>query len=93
MPRSLHVAAYDIRDAARLRRALKAVKSYASGGQKSAHECWLAPAETVSLMDDMRGVMDACEDRFALIQLDPRRSVITLGCASVPADPDFYYFG
>lgn len=91
--RSLHLAAYDIRDPARLRRALKAVKRYASGGQRSAHECWLTLQDIHELLGDMREVMDADEDCFGLIPLDPRRGVLTLGRAIKPVDPDFFYFG
>lgn len=93
MPRSLLLAAYDVRDDARLRRILKAVKSYSSGGQKSAHECWLAPSEVRSLLAETSGLLESSEDRFALVPIDPRRGVVTLGCATKPADPDFYYFG
>lgn len=93
MNRGLFLAAYDIRDAARLRHALKAVRSFASGGQKSAHECWLAPADIRALLADMRELMDQDEDSFALIPLDTRRGVVTLGRGLKPADPDFFYFG
>lgn len=91
--RSLFLAAYDIRDHGRLRRALKAVKQYSSGGQKSAYECSLAPNDIRDLFSNMRDVMDLDEDSFGLIPLDPRRRVLTLGRALKPADPDFFYFG
>ncbi len=93
MSRSLFLAAYDIRDPSRLRRALKAVRCFASGGQKSAHECWLDPSDTRELLDSMRDLMDADEDSFVLISLDTRRGVVALGCGLQPADPDFFYFG
>lgn len=43
--RDLYIAAYDISSARRLRAALKLVKGHATGGQKSAYECFLTPAE------------------------------------------------
>lgn len=91
--RSLYLAAYDIRDDNRLRHALKAVRVFASGGQKSAHECWLSPADTGVLMNDMRQLIDADEDSFVLVPLDPRRGAVALGRALKPADPDYFYFG
>lgn len=91
--RTLHLAAYDIREPARLRRALKAVKHYASGGQRSAHECWLSANEIRELLSDMGDAMDLQADSFGLIPLDPRRGVLTLGRALKPVDPDFFYFG
>lgn len=91
--RNLFLAAYDVRDDARLRRILKAVRQYASGGQKSAHECWLATQDVKALLGDLRDLMALDEDSFGLIPLDPRRGVLTLGRALKPADPDFFYFG
>lgn len=91
--RTLFLAAYDVRDEARLRRALKAVMQYFSGGQKSAYECWLSPVDIRALLGDVREVIDPDQDSFGLIPLDPRRGVLTLGRGIKPADPDFFYFG
>ncbi len=91
--RSLFLVAYDVVDHARRRRVLRVVKSFASGGQKSAYECWLTPADIQSLMMQARVCLEASEDQFALIPLDPRRGVFTLGCALQPSDPAFFYFG
>jgi CRISPR-associated protein Cas2 len=93
MARSLYIAAYDIGDENRLRLVLKVVRSYASGGQKSVHECWLEKAEVTALLSAVREAIDLGIDSFALIPLDPRRGVSTLGCAVPPSDPDYYYFG
>lgn len=91
--RTLYIAAYDVADAARLRRALHAVKQYATGGQKSVYECFLTNAERQTLLSDVRNVLDSSEDRFMLLRLDPRCRVHTLGIAVKPADPDFFYVG
>lgn len=93
MPRSLYLAAYDVRSAKRLRHALQVARSFASGGQKSAHECWLEGREKGQLLNELTRVILPDTDRVALIPLDPRRSVITLGRALKPANPNFFYFG
>lgn len=91
--RDLYIAAYDVRSPKRLRAALKLVKAQATGGQKSAYECFLTPAECANLLEDMRGVLDTHEDRFVLVRLDPRARVRTLGVAVAPQDPPFFYHG
>jgi len=91
--RVLHLAAYDISDARRLRLALRVAKNYATGGQKSVFECFLTEGERKRLTEEMLEAIDAKEDRFLLLRLDPRSEVKTLGIAVAPADPDFYYVG
>ena len=93
MARKLYLAAYDVRDPRRLAKALRVVKGYASGGQKSAYECWLTPAEKRMLHLEMANVLDLSADAFSVIPLEPRRPLVTLGVAVEPADPDFFYFG
>ncbi len=44
MARTLYLVAYDVRRPSRLRKALRVLKDYASGGQKSAFECYLSAA-------------------------------------------------
>lgn len=89
--RSLYVAAYDVRDPRRLRRALQLLRRYSSGGQKSVHECFLTDAEKESLLREAGEVMDFREDHFLVVPLDPRSRVRTLGIAVAPSDPPFYY--
>lgn len=91
--RQLFIAAYDISSPARLRAALRVVRGYATGGQKSVFECFLTPSEKASLVAEMKEVIDEDEDRFFLIRLDPRQGILTLGIAEKPVDPDFYYVG
>lgn len=91
MPRKLYLAAYDVREPRRLAAALKVARGFARGGQKSVHECWLSPSERSELIAGMKGVLDLSEDSFALIPLEPRRPMTTLGVAIPPADPKFFY--
>jgi CRISPR-associated protein Cas2 len=91
--RDLYIAAYDICCAKRLRAALKAVKGHATGGQKSAYECFLTPAERRGLLDDLRSIIKAGEDRVLLIRLDPRSRVHTLGIAEAPLESSYFYCG
>lgn len=93
MERSLYLAAYDVSNPTRLARVLKVVRGFASGGQKSAYECWLTTAEWRALHREVARVIDPDQDRFALFPLAPRRPLVTLGVAEPPADPDIFYFG
>lgn len=93
MPRILYLVAYDIRHPRRLARALKVVRAYATGGQKSVHECWLAPGELALLKRDLEAVIDTVEDSVLFVRLDPRLKPRTLGIARMPADPAFFFVG
>ncbi|GIU76153.1 MAG: CRISPR-associated endoribonuclease Cas2 1 [Bryobacteraceae bacterium] len=91
--RSLYLAAYDICDPGRLRKALHVMKQYATGGQKSVFECFLTEAEKQRLIGEMREVIEPREDRFFLIPIEMRSPVRTLGIAVPPEDLPFYYAG
>ncbi len=91
--RSLYIAAYDIRDPGRLRDALRVLRGYSSGGQKSVFECFLTEWEKKALIAEVGSVMDLIEDRFVLMRLDPRCRVRVLGIAVEPIDPEFFYVG
>ncbi|MEA3274004.1 MAG: CRISPR-associated endonuclease Cas2 [Pseudomonadota bacterium] len=91
--RVLYIAAYDVSDSGRLRDALKVLKGYASGRQKSVFECFLNAAECSRLLAQIRDVIDTDEDRFFLVRLDPRAKVRTLGKAVKPMDPPWFYVG
>lgn len=91
--RDLHLACYDVAEPRRLTAALKLARRYATGGQKSAHELFLTPAERDKLVADMRALLDLSTDRFLMLRLDPRSRVHTLGKAVQPADPDYFYVG
>jgi len=91
--RILFVAAYDVRDERRLRHALRVLKDYATGGQKSVFECWLSARERGELYHRVRAVLDSGEDRFTLIRLEPRGKTRTLGTAQAPRDRGYFYLG
>lgn len=93
MPRTLYLVAYDIAHPRRLVRALAVVRAYATGGQKSVHECWLAPEELASLRQELAAVIDPDEDKVLFVRLDPRLKPRTLGIARPPADPAFFFVG
>jgi CRISPR-associated protein Cas2 len=91
MERRLYLAAYDVTHPRRLKAALDLVKGYATGGQKSAYECWLSEGEKSGLLHDMALILEEEKDRFLLIGLDPRARVYTLGTAEKPADVTLFY--
>jgi CRISPR-associated protein Cas2 len=91
MHRHLFIVAYDIASAKRRRRALKAVKGHAIGGQKSLYECWLSAAELQLAMAALRELIDAEDDRVIFVRLDPRAAIHTLGVAVKPQDGEFFY--
>ena len=93
MQRILYLVAYDIAHPRRLARALQIVRAYATGGQKSVHECWLLPGELAGLRQDLEVVIDPKEDSVLFIRLDPRLKPKTLGIARMPADPAFFFVG
>ena len=89
----MYLAAYDISEPKRLRKALKVLKGFSTGGQKSVFECPLAPVEIDVLLKKVKKVINREEDRFFLIHLEPRSKVRTLGIAQVVGDPAFFYVG
>ncbi|MDG4594799.1 MAG: CRISPR-associated endonuclease Cas2 [Candidatus Contendobacter sp.] len=91
--RDLYLAAYDVTDADRLQAALRVLKGYACGGQKSVFECFLTARERRALLDEVRGVLDTREDRFLLLPLPDAKNIRGLGIAVRPSDPAFYYVG
>lgn len=90
--RDFFIAAYDVRDPKRLRRAREVMKGWSTGGQKSVFECFLTPAESGEMVAELRAVLER-EDRYLMVRLDPRPAVLTLGIAVAPEDPPFYYVG
>ena len=93
MPRVLYLAAYDVPSPRRLAAALKILRAYATGGQKSVHEIYLTVAERSALIEDMSALLDLDTDRFLLLRLDPRSQVLTKGQGTAPSDPDYFYVG
>lgn len=91
--RDLYLAAYDVADDRRLTKALHAVRTYATGGQKSVHEVFLTAAEKGELLRGIAGILDHAEDRFFLLRLDPRAKCHTLGVGTPPVDATYFYVG
>lgn len=91
--RRLFIAAYDISDAGRLRKALRVLKGYSTGGQRSVFECFLTPVERQRLCREIDAVIDPGGDSFILVPVDERIAVHTLGIAVPPEDPSFFYAG
>lgn len=89
--RDFFLAAYDVADRRRLAAALQLVRGYATGGQKSVHECFLSSGERNNLMHDMSQLLEEDSDHFLLLRLDPRARIHTLGRAIASADPDYFY--
>lgn len=91
--RQLYLAAYDISNNSRLRKALFVLRTYASGGQKSVFECYLTNTEKAQLLANITDVINPDEDRFILLKLAGAKQVRTLGKAVVPQDGSFFYVG
>ena len=91
--RAPYLAAYDIASPRRLRSALRVLKGYAAGRQKSVFECFLTPAEVQQLLDEIGEIIEERKDRFFLIRLQPGQPIHTLGIGVPMADPDWFYIG
>lgn len=72
MGRRRYILAYDIRDAARLRRVHDIAKGYGFGLQYSVFVCDLDAVEKISLRTDLGQVLHLAEDSVVLVDLgDP----------------------
>ncbi len=91
--RTLYIAAYDVASPKRLRAALRVLKDYASGRQKSVFECFLTRAERQELLIRMQDLLDPEQDRFVLVRLDPRGKIRARGKAVIAKDPPWFYIG
>jgi CRISPR-associated protein Cas2 len=93
MSRRLYLVAYDVHSPRRLRHILLVLKDYASGGQKSAFECYLSAAEKSELIQRAEQLLDMDKDSFLLMPLMGRDAVDVLGRAIVPVDELYTYLG
>ncbi len=91
--RLLYVASYDIAKPNRRRRVHSLVKRYATGGQKSAYECFLTHEERSELSKTCISLIDPAEDRFALLPVEMKSAPIVSGIAVLPTNPTFFYIG
>jgi len=90
--RHLYLATYDIRSNRLRTAALKMLRGYATGGQKSVLEIWLTVTEKREVLDQMPHLLEE-HDRFCLMRLDPRSRSHMLGTAETLADPAYFYVG
>jgi len=65
---------------------------YATGGQKSAFECFLTEAERRDLALQLQVTLDLSEDRAHVVRLR-RNCASGPGVAVPPQDPVFFYVG
>jgi CRISPR-associated protein Cas2 len=77
--RNLVIAAYDVASRRRIKRALKHCTAYASGGQKSVHECWVTSAEKSALARGLGKICGADADRWLIVDLGAKPRVLALG--------------
>lgn len=91
--RQLFLAAYDVREANRLQKALHVLRDYTCGGQKSVFECYLTPFEKQRLIKRVLSVLDDSEDFFLIVPLRQSAPVKAIGTASAPVDANFLYIG
>jgi CRISPR-associated protein Cas2 len=77
--RRLVIAAYDIASQRRLKRALKHCTAFASGGQKSVHECWVTGAEQSALSNGLGKICRTGTDAWLIADLGTNPKVMTLG--------------
>ena len=93
MQRDLYLVAYDVRHPSRLRRALTVLKNYASGGQKSAFECFLTANERKELIGRVTAQIDVDLDALLVVRLTSRRAANALGVGVAPSDELYTYIG
>lgn len=85
--RRLYLIAYDISSHDIRRQALRICRKYATGGQRSIHECWLSDGEYGDVLADLSLIIDPESDRITSVLLDGRQPVHTLGRATEPLNP------
>ena len=83
----LYLVAYDISNNRVRNTALKACRQFATGGQKSLHECWLSEGEHGELLAALHQIINETSDRITLVRLDARQPVHALGRGTKPLDP------
>lgn len=93
MNRRLYLIAYDISDEKRLNRVRHFLKGYSTGGQKSVYECFLTEAELRHVEINLKALIDESVDRIHIFSLDARSRTHTLGIATQPYDPSYFYIG
>lgn len=93
MQRTLYLIAYDIREPKRLRHIGYTIKVFATGGQKSAYECYLTKGELQQLLKQSKAILNSDEDYLLIIKPLTPHLTKALGKAEVPHLKTFLYFG
>ncbi len=93
MERHLYLVGYDVANPKRLRRMLREVKRYATGGQKSVYECWLTESERGHLLKATLRLLHPEADHFFIVRLDPRQRPELFGLAAPWVDARMLYLG
>ena len=91
--RKLYLICYDVADDKRLRAALKIVRHYATGGQKSVHECWLSKREKREVIERFSELLHPTDDGLLMVRLDPRQKAQVLGRGVVAENMEWFYIG
>lgn len=93
MDRTLYIIAYDIREPRRLNRIRYFLKGYSTGGQKSVYECFLTDGELKFVISNLKRLIFEADDRVHIFRMDGRSRTHTLGIATQPKDPAYFYIG
>lgn len=78
----LFLVARDIHCNRRRTAVRKITAVFAVGGQKSAYECWLTPAQRDRLCQKLTQQIDSEEDRLLMLRRDPSSVLPTNGFAT-----------
>lgn len=89
----LYLVAYDIASPRRLVKILNAVRVLASGGQKSAYECFLTKTELNKLYSELQRIIQEDTDSVLFIPLNEENPVALLGIAEPPIEQGLVYLG
>lgn len=79
--RELLIVAYDITLPQQRALALKMVRHWRVGGQKSVHECRMTRREAEAFMTGLAGEIDAGNDRLLLAWVENHRQMVRQGAA------------
>ena len=90
----LHIVAYDIRDAGRLKKISSLCLDYGMRVQYSIFEFDLDETLTETFLDEVEKLIDPAEDRLMVIPVcaNCRKSICLYGQAETFKLPDFYMF-
>jgi len=91
--RKLYLVAYDISSPKRLVKTLNTVRILASGGQKSAYECFLTKTELSKLSSELQRIIKEEADSVLFVPINEEKPVALLGIAELPIEQGLVYLG